>query len=78
MGLFAAQLASRVFDRPVTDHTGLAGDFDIELQWVPEQSADLGPSIFTALQEQLGLKLEAQKGIATVLSIDHVDKPSKD
>ncbi len=76
MGLFAAQLAGRVLDRPVLDRTGIAGEFDITLEWAFDPGADNGPSIGTALQEQLGLKLEAQKGAVDVLVIDRVERPS--
>lgn len=76
MGMFAAQLAGRVLDRPVLDQTGIQGEFDIKLEWTPEESPDGGPSIFAALQEQLGLKLEAQKGMVEMLVIDHAEKPS--
>jgi uncharacterized protein (TIGR03435 family) len=76
MEMLASQLAGRVLDRPVVERTGIAGEFDIDLQWTPDESTDSGPSIFTALQEQLGLKLEAQKGIVDVLVIDHVERPS--
>ena len=75
--------------RVVLDRTGLTGDFDVELQWTPDRvplagdasnpapSPD-GPSIFTALQEQLGLKLESTKGPVDVLVIDHVEQPTPD
>ena len=76
MALFAAQLAGRVLGRPVLDRTGIAGEFDVDLQWTPDESRDLGPSIFTALQEQLGIKLESQKGSVDVLVVDHVERPS--
>ena len=76
MGMFAAQLAGRVLDRPVVDRTGIAGEFDITLEWAFDQGADNGPSIGTALQEQLGLRLEAQKGAVEVLVVDHVERPS--
>jgi uncharacterized protein (TIGR03435 family) len=76
MGMFAAQLAGRMLDRPVLDRTGIAGEFDITLEWAFDQGADNGPSIATALQEQLGLKLEAQKGAVDVLVVDHVERPS--
>jgi uncharacterized protein (TIGR03435 family) len=76
MGMLAAQLAGRVLDRPVLDRTEIAGKFDVDLEWTPVERADLGPSIFTALQEQLGLKLETQKGVVDVLVIDHVERPS--
>jgi uncharacterized protein (TIGR03435 family) len=76
MGILAAQLADRVLGRPVLDRTGIAGEFDVDLEWTPDESTDIGPSIFTALQEQLGVKLEAQKGVVDVLVIDHVERPS--
>jgi uncharacterized protein (TIGR03435 family) len=76
LGMFAAQLAGRVLDRPVLDRTGIAGEFDITLEWAFDPGADNGPSIGTALQEQLGLKLEAQKGAVEVLVVDHVERPS--
>jgi uncharacterized protein (TIGR03435 family) len=74
--------------RTVINKTGLTGKYDVTLQWVPENhsaamSADqtqsteaAGPSIFTALQEQLGLKLEPAKGPVETLVIDHVEMPS--
>ena len=76
MGLLAAQLAGRVLGRVVLDRTGIAGKFDVNLEWTPDENPDLGPSIFTALQEQLGLKLEPQKGVVDILVIDHVERPS--
>jgi uncharacterized protein (TIGR03435 family) len=78
---------SRLLQRPVVNNTGLEGNFDFKLEWTPElgpsapdgQPVDTsgGPSIFSALQEQLGLRLEATKGPVDVLVIDHVDKPSE-
>lgn len=69
--------------RKVTDKTGLAGSSDFTLAWTPESArGDAsnpgrdGPSIFTAVQEQLGLKLVAKKGPDQVLVIDHVERPS--
>jgi uncharacterized protein (TIGR03435 family) len=76
MGMMAAQLAGRVLGRPVLDRTGITGEFDIELKWAPDENPDSGPSIFTALQEQLGLRLEAQRGPVDLLVIDHVERPS--
>jgi uncharacterized protein (TIGR03435 family) len=72
-------------DRPVIDRTGLTGDFAIRLEWTRERDrTDAGdasvdqsrPSIFTALQEQLGLKLESTKAPVDVLVIDRVELPS--
>jgi uncharacterized protein (TIGR03435 family) len=76
MEMTAAQLAARVLGRPVVDKTGIVGEFDINLEWTPDERPDGGPSLFAALQEQLGLKLEAQKGSVEILVIDHIEKPS--
>lgn len=69
--------------RLVRDKTGLTGKYDIELEWTPDgpllQSppSEAGPpSIFTALQQQLGLKLESAKGPVKILVIDHIERPS--
>ena len=64
---------------PVVDETQLAGTFEIELQWSSElaSSSDV-PSIFTAIQEQLGLKLESKLVPSDVLVIDHADRPTPD
>ncbi len=62
------------------DHTRLSGTFTFKLKRAPDdkQGADtLGPSLFTALQEQLGLKLEAGKAPMEILVIDHAEKPSE-
>jgi uncharacterized protein (TIGR03435 family) len=71
-------LASNAAERIVIDRTGLEGRFDIDLEWSPDQAASEKPSIFTAVQEQLGLKLESTKGPVDVLVIDHVEKPTPD
>jgi uncharacterized protein (TIGR03435 family) len=70
-------------DRPVVNKTGVAGLFDVRLEYAPERAdpgagaADpAGPSIFTALQQQLGLKLEPAKGPGEFLVIDSVERPS--
>jgi uncharacterized protein (TIGR03435 family) len=67
-------------EHTVVDRTGLSGTFTFKLQWTPDdkQRADtLGPSLFAALQEQLGLKLEAGKAPMEILVIDHAEKPSE-
>ncbi|MBZ5607764.1 MAG: TIGR03435 family protein [Acidobacteriia bacterium] len=61
--------------RSVIDKTGLQGDFDFKFDWSPQDPNS--PSIFTALQEQLGLKLESEKGPVEFLVIDHAEKPSE-
>jgi uncharacterized protein (TIGR03435 family) len=68
-------------DRIVVNRTGLVGFFDFELSWTPnlplgETTRGDSPSLFTALEEQLGLKLEPIKGAVDVLVIDHVEKPT--
>jgi uncharacterized protein (TIGR03435 family) len=74
----------------VVDKTGLDGTYDISLHWMPDETqAFLAPpeqaappadssglSIFTAVQEQLGLRLESQKGPVEVLVIDRAERPS--
>jgi len=76
-----AGILSRQIHLPVTDGTGLKGTFDFTLTWVMDQGepiaspdADSGPTIFSALQAQLGLKLEQKKGPVDLLVIDHADK----
>jgi uncharacterized protein (TIGR03435 family) len=74
-------------DRVVLDNTGLNGTYDFELTFEPprtlpgaavpgEAGSIEGPSIFEAVQEQLGLKLEAKKGPVQFLIIDHVERPT--
>jgi uncharacterized protein (TIGR03435 family) len=75
--------------RPVVDMTGLDGVFDFDVTYTPDQlrhhppdrfpTVDPdGPSVFAAVQEQLGLKLEPQEGLGEVLVIDHVEHPTPD
>ena len=69
-----------VTDRPVVDRTGIAGKYDLNLTWTPDDSkegANALPGLFTAIQEQLGLKLEAAKASVDVFVIDHVEPPSE-
>ena len=83
---FVADL-SEVLQRTVLDQTGLKGKYDFDLSWTrddPSASADAStadasaaPPIFTAVQEQLGLKLQASKGPVNVLVVDNLDKPSE-
>jgi len=62
--------------RPVLDRTGLKGFYDFTLAYAAGPNAD-GPSIFTALQEQLGLRLEQRRGQVEILVIDSVERPSE-
>jgi uncharacterized protein (TIGR03435 family) len=65
---------------PVVDHTGLSGRYDFHLDWTPDSGpcaapADGdGPSIFTALQEKLGLKLESTRSPVEMIFIDYAEK----
>jgi uncharacterized protein (TIGR03435 family) len=72
------QLLGNATDRIVVDRTGLTGGFDIDLEWSPDQTASDQPSIFTAVQEQLGLQLESTKGPVDVVVIDHAERPTPD
>ena len=72
-----ALLLSRFLRQPVLDMTGLQGPYNVHLEWAPETSgadAPNGPSVYTAVQEQLGLKLESRKGLLEVLVVDHAEK----
>ena len=65
--------------RMVENRTGLTGAFDIDLNWAPDTSADTSlPSLFTALQEQLGLKLESTRAPVDVLVINSIARPTPD
>jgi uncharacterized protein (TIGR03435 family) len=82
VGELAHMLQSNVLDRPVVDLTRLEGTYDFVLTWAPDEaqagqagSAD-APGIFTAMQEQLGLKLSAEKTAVPVMVIDRVEQPS--
>jgi uncharacterized protein (TIGR03435 family) len=75
---------SRQSHRKVEDKTGLAGKYDLTLKWAPDEIAgqqdaagDVMPSLFTALQEQLGLKVESSKGPVDTIVIDHVEPPTE-
>jgi uncharacterized protein (TIGR03435 family) len=75
-----AQGLARQMDLPVVNHTGLEGVYNFTLQWTPESAeakADAGPSIFTAIQEQLGLRLRAETAPVEVLVIDHAERPTE-
>jgi len=87
---FATRFAAQAVDdrRPVEDHTGLAGTFDFDVEWTPTLSvaADAppappvdpqGPPLFTALREQLGLKLEPAKQHIDVVVVDHAERPTE-
>ena len=75
-----------IVSRTVIDKTGLTGKYDMKLKWTPEDqamsadansSSDASPSIFTVIEEQLGLKLVSSKGPVDTLVIDHVEMPTE-
>lgn len=83
----ANYLASAVVQTVVSDKTGLEGRYEIVLEWTPDRTrvppsgetapAADKPSIFAALQEQLGLKLEPERGPVNVVVIDHIERPTE-
>jgi len=87
MGDFASMLQRAVLDRPVVDETGLTGKYDFDLEWAPDESefngaiapasadANAAP-LFTAIQQQLGLKLVATRGVVDALVVDKAQRPS--
>ena len=78
METFARNLSAAA-GRYVVDQSGLTGHYDLQLEFTPEQSADTtGPSLFTAMQEQLGLKLDSQRAPIEVLVIDRIEPPTPD
>jgi uncharacterized protein (TIGR03435 family) len=91
IGDFAMVMQGAVLDRPVVDHTGLTGKWDFTLKWTPDETqfGAMGihppppsdnattPDLFTAIQEQAGLKLESTKAPVEVLVIDRAEKPSE-
>jgi uncharacterized protein (TIGR03435 family) len=87
-----ARILSLAFDRPIIDRTGIAGVFDFLLEASTEGTTlpappplpdgtpvaqEPAPSIFGAIQDQLGLKLDPTRGPVEVLVIDHAEKPSE-
>jgi uncharacterized protein (TIGR03435 family) len=93
MADFINTLQFIVLDRPVVDQTGIAGRYDFTLNWTPDEfqfsglgvnppasrnkGANAPPDLFTAIQQQLELKLESTKAQVEVIVIDHVEKPSE-
>ena len=91
MGDFTGTMQAIVLDRPVVDQTGLQGRYDFTLTWTPDETQFGGrggqapppadattapPGLFTAIQEQLGLKLESTKLPVDVVVIDRIEKPT--
>lgn len=82
MTSFASMLTG-VVGRPVVDKTGLTGTYDLSLKWRPDQGLGLNdpqndePDLFTATEEQLGLKLQPARGPVKWLVVDHVEQPAE-
>jgi uncharacterized protein (TIGR03435 family) len=91
MADFAGLMQAAVLDRPVVDKTGLSGRFDFTLRWTPDDSQFRGlgvrvpapvddpnapPGLFTAIQEQLGLRLDSTTAPVEVLVIGRVERPT--
>jgi uncharacterized protein (TIGR03435 family) len=88
---FANWMQRYVTDRPVVDHTEISGRYNFRLNWTPDESqfgdraGQLEPSalnaeypdLFTAIQNQLGLRLESRKGAADILVVDRIERPSE-
>jgi len=87
MAQFAAMMQRAVVDRSVVDNTGLSGTYDFDLEWTPDESQFGGtlprsveptkPGLFTAMREQLGLRMEPTKGLVQTLVIDRIERPSE-
>ena len=79
---FAVRALSFILGQTVRDNSGLGRNYDIDLKWDPQTSEGRAsserPSIFAAVQEQLGLKLEPHRGPVTILVIDQVERPTPD
>jgi uncharacterized protein (TIGR03435 family) len=86
MADFVAVMQRAILDRPVVDKTGLTGRYDFNLVWAPDETQFGGevpvasaeapnPPLFTAMQEQLGLKLEATRGPVQALVVDKAERP---
>lgn len=88
---WGAWMENSVFDRPLVNHTGIAGCWDGTLNFavdetqfiawrikvVLDESPDAPPPIYTAIQQQMGLKLDAEKTAVDVLVLDHVERPTE-
>jgi uncharacterized protein (TIGR03435 family) len=77
-----AQLAGELtgqLGRPVMDRTGLTGRYAVNLEWSPDpQANDARPALFTALQEQLGIRLQEDRGPIEVIAIGRLERPTPD
>jgi uncharacterized protein (TIGR03435 family) len=88
MSDLASLMQRAMLDRPVVDKTGLTGRYDFDLEWAPDETQFGGevpaapadapnPPLFSAIQQQLGLKLEATRGPVEVIVVDRAERPSE-
>lgn len=87
MAQFASMLQRSVLDRHVLDKTGLSGRYDFDLEWTPDETQFGGqlppapaadnatPDLFAALQQQLGLRLQASNGLVDVIVVNYAERP---
>ena len=84
---FAGLLSRAILDRPVVDNTGLTGRYDFELEWTPDETQFGGqlpsgppdepkPGLFLAMQQKLGLRIEATRGAVDAIVIDRLERPT--
>lgn len=85
-----AKAFSFLLNRTVTDETGLKGDYDVDLRFAADEATaniggsptnqragdQVGPSIFTAVQDKLGLRLDSAKGPVEIIVVNHIERPS--
>jgi len=89
MSELASVMQRASLDRPVVDRTGLTARYDFDLEFTPDETQfggafprpattdePLKPDLFAAMQQQLGLRLEATRGPVDLLIIDHAERPS--
>ena len=88
LGELASLFQRAILDRPVVDETGLSGRYDFDLAWAPDETQFGGDvpkapetavalPLFEAIQQQMGLRLEAKRGLVDTLVVDRVEKPSE-
>jgi len=89
MSDFASLLQRALLNRPVVDKTGLTGRYDFDLEWTPDETQLDGevpvagsdapsPPFFTAIEQQLGLHIEAARGVVQAVVVDKVERPTPD
>jgi uncharacterized protein (TIGR03435 family) len=90
IGGLCGWLQTIVFDRPVVDHTGIAGNYDLSITFTPDdtqfhghpppvrpsETGETAPGLLDAINQQLGLRLDSKKALVDVLVIDHAEKPT--